>query len=210
VTIMAVYAASRRFGWVPEGSFFRDPTGSAGLGVYAYRTQGWNMTVVMARAQTEEESFRAFVTPHLAALRRFAAVLVRSPDVDDLLQDTLARAWIKHAQFDAARGAAVSWLMAIMADRARKRWRAATPSLQLVDHDRAVDEPDSAVLDLRRAVDSLPPRQRTAIVLYHYLDLSVADVAQYMGCSTGTVKSNLSEARASLGRRLGAPYVRLD
>jgi RNA polymerase sigma-70 factor (ECF subfamily) len=165
------------------------------------------MTGVMARPETEADRFRLFVTPHLAALRRFAAVLVRSADVDDLVQDTLTRAWVKHAQFDAERGAAVSWLMAIMADRARKRWRAAVPSLQLADRDRPVDEPDAAVIDLRRAVDSLPPRQRTAIVLYHYLDLSITEVAQYMTCSTGTVKSNLFDARASLAKRLGATRV---
>jgi RNA polymerase sigma factor (sigma-70 family) len=168
------------------------------------------MIGVMARADTEADRFRDFVSPHLAALRRFAAVLVRPPDVDDLVQETLTRAWVKQAQFDAERGAAVSWLMAIMADRARRRWRAAVPSLQLVDHDRPVNEPDSAVIDLRRAVDSLPPRQRTAIVLYHYLDLSVAEIAQYMTCSAGTVKSTLSDARASLGKRLGAPYVRFE
>jgi RNA polymerase sigma factor (sigma-70 family) len=166
------------------------------------------MIGVMARAEAETGRFREFVTPHLAALRRFAAVLVPTPDVDDLVQETLTRAWIKYAQFDPARGAAVSWLMAIMADRARKRWRAAAPSLQLVDRDQPVEGPGSAVIDLRRAVDSLPPRQRTAIVLYHYLDLSVAEIAQYMACSTGTVKSTLSDARASLGKRLGAPYAR--
>lgn len=165
------------------------------------------MTGVMARPETEAERFRDFVAPHVAALRRFAAVLVCSSDVDDLLQDALTRAWVKHAQFDSGRGAAVSWLMAIMADRARRRWRSAVPSLQLADRDRPVDEPDAAVVDLRRAVDSLPPRQRTAIVLYHYLDLSIIEVAQYMACSTGTVKSTLSDARASLGKRLGASYV---
>jgi RNA polymerase sigma-70 factor (ECF subfamily) len=162
----------------------------------------------MVRTDTEADRFRAFVTPHFAALRRFAAVLVRAPDVDDLVQDAVTQAWVKRAQFDPERGAAVSWLMAILADRARKRWRAAVPSLQLVDYDEPIEEQDSAVIDLRRAVDSLPVRQRTAVVLYHYLDLSVAETAQLMACSAGTVKSTLSDARESLRRRLGDAYVR--
>lgn len=172
------------------------------------------MLDVQERAVTDADRFRALASPHLTALRRFAAVLVRPPDVDDLVQDTLTRAWQKHAQFDPERGAAVSWLMAIMADRARRRWRAAHPSLELVEHDLAGDRPvagpDSAAIDLRRAVDALPPRQRTAIVLYHYLDLPVAEIAEYMGCSAGTVKSTLSDARASLGRRLGDTYARSE
>ncbi len=162
----------------------------------------------MVRADTEADRFRAFVTPHLPALRRFATVLVRAPDVDDLVQDAVTQAWVKRAQFDAARGAAVSWLMAIVADRARRRWRAAVPSLQLADYDQPVDEVDPATIDLRRAVDSLPARQRTAVVLYHYLDLSIAEAAQLMSCSAGTVKSTLSDARESLRRRLGDSYAR--
>ena len=184
------------------------PTAVPVAGVYRpSESPGWHMIEMVARVESETDRFRAFVTPHLAALRRFASVLVRPPDVDDLVQDTLTRAWVKRALFDPDRGAAVSWLMAIMADRARRRWRATTPSLTLTDHDVTVDEPDSSVIDLRRAVDALPTRQRTAVVLFHYLDLPIADVAEYMSCSTGTVKSTLSDARKALARRLGAPYA---
>ena len=166
------------------------------------------MIEMVTRVESEADSFRSFVTPHLAALRRFASVLVRPADVDDLVQDTLARAWVKHATFDPDRGAPVSWMMAIMADRARKQWRAATPLLGLAERDSPVAEPDTATIDLRRAVDALPTRQRTAIVLHHYLDLPIAETARYMKCSSGTVKSTLSDARKSLAKRLGEPYAR--
>jgi RNA polymerase sigma-70 factor (sigma-E family) len=59
-----------------------------------------------------------------------------------------------------------------------------------------------AVLD---AVRSLPARQREAVVLRYYADLSEADVARVLGCSAGTVKSQLSKARATLARLLEAP-----
>ena len=54
-----------------------------------------------------------------------------------------------------------------------------------------------------QAVDALPPRQREAVILRYYRDLSEADVAAALGCSIGTVKSQLSKARAFLGDRLG-------
>lgn len=68
-------------------------------------------------------------------------------------------------------------------------------------------DPDRAgeslvVLD---AVRALPPRQREAVVLRYYEDLADADVAALLGCSVGTVKSQLSKARATLARRLAEP-----
>jgi RNA polymerase sigma-70 factor (sigma-E family) len=48
------------------------------------------------------------------------------------------------------------------------------------------------------ALDRLPPRQRTAVVLRFYEDLSEKEAAAVMGCSTGTVKSSLSRGLAKL------------
>lgn len=58
----------------------------------------------------------------------------------------------------------------------------------------------SAVLE---AVRTLPPRQRAAVVLRYYSDLSEADMAAALGCAQGTVKSQLAKARATLAIRLG-------
>jgi RNA polymerase sigma factor (sigma-70 family) len=55
------------------------------------------------------------------------------------------------------------------------------------------------------AVRSLPARQRAAVVLRYYADLADAEVAQALGCSLGTVKSQLAKARARLARLLDAP-----
>ncbi|MGH9093415.1 MAG: SigE family RNA polymerase sigma factor [Acidimicrobiales bacterium] len=68
----------------------------------------------------------------------------------------------------------------------------------------AEGEPERAgeSLVVLQAVRALPRRQREAVVLRYYGDLSDADVAAVLGCSVGTVKSQLSKARASLARRL--------
>jgi len=49
-------------------------------------------------------------------------------------------------------------------------------------------------LTVREAIATLPPRQRQAVVLRYLADLPVRDVAQAMGCATGTVKAALHQA----------------
>lgn len=66
--------------------------------------------------------------------------------------------------------------------------------------DDTLDGVATAVLD---AVRSLPPRQREAVVLHYFADLSGPAVAHSMGCAEGTVKSQLAKARATLARALG-------
>lgn len=53
------------------------------------------------------------------------------------------------------------------------------------------------------AVQGLPERQRACVVLRYFDDLPEADIAGVLGCSVGTVKSQLSKARAKLERALG-------
>jgi RNA polymerase sigma-70 factor (sigma-E family) len=54
------------------------------------------------------------------------------------------------------------------------------------------------------AVQRLPPRQRLAVILRYYEDLPEAQIARLLGCSAGTVKSQLAKARVTLAAVLGA------
>jgi len=66
--------------------------------------------------------------------------------------------------------------------------------------------PDSShgdVVDVERAVASLPRRQREVVVLRYLLDLNTAETATTLRINEGTVKSELSRARAALTQRLG-------
>ena len=146
------------------------------------------------------EDFDSWVTPWLPDLWRFAVSLSSLDDADDLVQDSLARAWAKRATYDPARGSARSWLLAIVADRARRRWMRRPKPVELPPA--AVPEPDVRRLDLRRAIAALPERQRTTVFLHYYLDLPVSEVAAVLGCAEGTVKSALHDARRALARRL--------
>jgi RNA polymerase sigma factor (sigma-70 family) len=62
-----------------------------------------------------------------------------------------------------------------------------------------------ASTDLLRALGELPPRQRVALVLRYFEDLSEAQVATVMGCSVGTVKSTTSRALDRLREALEQP-----
>ena len=152
------------------------------------------------RSSVPTEDFDGWVTPWLPDIWRFAVSLSSLDDADDLVQDTLARAWAKRASYDPARGSARSWLLAIVADRARRRWIRRPKPVALAPT--AVPEPDGHRVDLRRAIAALPERQRTTVFLHYYLDLPVSEVAAVMGCSDGTVKSALHDARRALARRL--------
>nr|WP_281379791.1 RNA polymerase sigma factor [Flexivirga oryzae] len=142
------------------------------------------------------------------AMRRFAYTLVGPDQADDLVQDAAERAWRKQRLFDPGRGSAQAWLLAIVADQARQRWRRPQPAWQEL-HPEALVIPasDTATVDLLRAIDALPARQRAAVVLHYFVDLPLADVAELLGCAPGTVKSQLHDARGALEQALGDSYA---
>jgi RNA polymerase sigma factor (sigma-70 family) len=157
----------------------------------------------------DARAFAAWVEPHWLSMHRLAVRLCGASDGEDVLQEALAAAWRKRRQFDAGRGRPQAWLLAIVADQARKHWarfrfsRSAESDL--------VDDADEAarsesVVDMGRAVRMLSPRQRLAVSLYYYLDLPVSEVAEVMSCSEGTVKSTLADARDRLQQLLGQEY----
>jgi RNA polymerase sigma-70 factor (sigma-E family) len=81
---------------------------------------------------------------------------------------------------------------------------------QAVEPAGAVVSPEAGVVErdaIWTAVQALPPRQRAVVVLRYYEDLSEAEIAEAMGCSRGTVKSQASAAIAAL-RRTAPDLVR--
>ena len=88
-------------------------------------------------------------------------------------------------------------------DEQRRQWRSEQPTGDPLDGLR----PDPATasdqrLDLLRALATLPPRQRAAVVLCCCEDLPISEVARALDCSEGTVKSQTSRGMAALR---GAP-----
>jgi RNA polymerase sigma factor (sigma-70 family) len=152
-------------------------------------------------------AFAAWAAPAVLPMTRLARRLAPNADPDDIVQDALTRAWQKRDQFDVDRGTATTWLLAILADQARASRRTRNRWLRVVDdsaeipdvatHDRGVD------VDLERAIAELAERQQLAVHLHYFVGLSVDESAAVMGCSSGTVKSTLFDARSRLRTLLG-------
>ena len=153
-------------------------------------------------------AFARWVGPALVPMTRLARRLAPDADPEDVVQESLARAWIKWGGYDASRGTATTWLLAITADQARAARRSRVRRLRVVD-DRA-GLPDAPApqtppvdLDLERAIAQLAERQQLAVHLHYFVGLSVDETAAVMACSTGTVKSTLFDARSRLRTLLG-------
>jgi RNA polymerase sigma factor (sigma-70 family) len=151
-------------------------------------------TVTELHACTPEQ-FGAWVAPHVRAMCLLAERLTSDAERDDVVQEALVRAWTRRAQFDSARGTPSAWLMAITADQARRMRTRRRPLIGTLST-RA--RPTDDALDLETAIGRLSPRQRLAVDCYYFVGLSVAETAAVMGCSEGTVKSTLNDARLRL------------
>jgi RNA polymerase sigma factor (sigma-70 family) len=146
----------------------------------------------------DAEDFRAWVAPHLVAMGRLATRLSSPTDSDDVVQESLVRAWRKRSQYDETRGSAQSWLLAIVADRARRHRTRARSGHELIDLPTPSGRDVDRSLDLENAIGSLPKRQRLVVELHYLLGLDVRECAAVMTCSEGTVKSTLYDARIRL------------
>jgi RNA polymerase sigma-70 factor (ECF subfamily) len=158
-------------------------------------------------ATVDAAEFADWTRPALLPMTRLARRRAPNADPDDVVQDALARAWQKRAQYDAARGTPTTWLLAIVADQARASRRSRIRRLRVVDDAAELPDPPAADrqsdLDLERAIERLADRQQLAVHLHYFVGLGVDETAAVMGCSPGTVKSTLFDARTRLRRLLG-------
>jgi RNA polymerase sigma-70 factor (sigma-E family) len=158
--------------------------------------------------------FEEFVAGRGQALQRFGYVLTGDWALaEDLLQTALARAYQRWSRVQ--RDDPEAYVRKIMLNTRsswwRRRWRGELPAAQLPE----VAGPDSfAEVDsrqaLRLALAKLPPRQRAVVVLRYHQDLSEAQVAELLGISAGTVKSQAARALASLRSQAALALYRTE
>ncbi len=152
----------------------------------------------------------ALYDEHAVGFRKLAVVMLGDlAAAEDVVQDAfcgLYRRWHHLAEPEKAlayvRSAVFNGCRTHLRARTRASGRRVThPGTRLdpVEEDAlAADEHHRVMV----AVRGLPPRQREALVLRYYLDLSERDAAAAMGVSQGTVKSTTARALAALGRML--------
>lgn len=136
-------------------------------------------------------------------LRRYArALLGDRAAADDLVQDTLERAWLKLHLYQSGTNLR-AWLFTVMHNVHvnRLRSRRDEESLDESLHELVAAQPatDSLLIrDLDRAVLALPDEQREVLLLVVLEDMSYEQTAQTLGIPIGTVMSRLSRAREKL------------
>jgi RNA polymerase sigma-70 factor (ECF subfamily) len=164
-------------------------------------------------ADDQALAFDLLVTRHRRSVYHVCYRFVNHhEDAADLTQGTFVRAWRALASF---RGQArfSTWLHRIAVNVCLNKVAVRTPVAEPIDAEAIVDRrqplPGDELLaaeraaQVRAAVAALPPRQRAALVLRAYHELSHQEIADLVGTSVGAVKANVFHALANLRKRLG-------
>jgi RNA polymerase sigma-70 factor (ECF subfamily) len=152
---------------------------------------------------------REAIVEHLPSLRAFALSLCRDATLaDDLVQNTLLKAWSKFDQFVPGTNLR-AWMFTILRNGfysgQRKRSREVADSdgaltaqlAQKPDHDGHL-----ALAELAAALGRLPAEQREALILVGAMGFSVEEAAATCGCAPGTIKSRANRGRRALAADL--------
>jgi RNA polymerase sigma-70 factor (sigma-E family) len=158
----------------------------------------------------DEAAFRAFALSRRPVLRRTAFLLCGDwYQADDLVQTALVKlyvAWPRVRTSGPPDGYVHRILVRCFIDERRRPWRRESP-VDIADHDGPAPRPEDELVDLRSALAGLPRRQRATLLLRFWLDMSVAQTADALGCAEGTVKSQTARALTTLRAQLGDPAL---
>ena len=154
-----------------------------------------------------DAEFSEYAAARTPWLRKVAFLLCQDwHRADDLVQAGLTRLyvhWHRVSGVDNVDGYARAVLVNVfLAEQRTTWWKRVTLRRESPDTAVAAIDVDASV-DLRGALAALPPRQRAAIVLRYYCDLSVEQVAEALDCAPGTVKSQTSRGLETMRDALG-------
>ncbi|WP_329107244.1 SigE family RNA polymerase sigma factor [Micromonospora sp. NBC_01699] len=156
-----------------------------------------------------EREYVEFVTARLARMQRIAYLLCGDAHrADDLVQQTFTTLYVQWRRVRAVEypdAYVRTMLVRTFLSEKRLAWSSRVDLTDSVPERITPEGPgveDRAVL--RDALSRVPKRQRAVLVLRFLCDLPVDEVAELLGCSPGTVKSQTSHGLAALRRLLGA------
>ena len=152
---------------------------------------------------------RDALVEHLPAMRAFAISLTRNPaTADDMVQDTLIKAWTNIDKFKAGTNMR-AWLFTILRNTYYSSRRKAKREVADVDgiHTEALAEKPAhdgrlQMTDFRRAFQKLSDEQREALLLVGASGFSYDEAADMCGVAVGTIKSRIGRARQRLAELL--------
>lgn len=154
----------------------------------------------------EDRSLEGLYAQHIEWATGLAYLLTRDPHLaEDLAQEGFVRvaARLHHLRHPEAFRSYLRRTIANLANsHFRRVWTERRVSEDVVGEPGALDSPEPLDASIAAHVASLPPRQRAAVVLRYYEDLSEGDVADALGCSKRAVNALVSRAMETLRRRI--------
>ena len=156
-----------------------------------------------------DAEFHAFVAARRGAMLHTARLLAAGDPhlAEDLVQTALTKlyvSWAAYRRADNPQGYVRRTLVNALTDERRRVWRFGRPVAEVPEPSVPRGAAGDTDPELSRALLALPPRMRAAVVFRFVYELDVAQTAEALGCSEGTVKSQTSRAldklRASLQR----------
>jgi RNA polymerase sigma-70 factor (ECF subfamily) len=182
------------------------------------------------KVAAERQLFEVEARPHLDALYSMALRLTRSPvDAEDLVQDTLVRAYRFYDRFEAGTNFK-AWLLRIQMNSFVNRYRRSVRERLVFDGPMAVPVGEGVMSrasmrgltdpegdaqrrliarEINRAFEELSEEARAMVLLADVEELSYKEIADVVGCPIGTVMSRLHRARKQLQGSLQKHAVEL-
>lgn len=157
------------------------------------------------RTPSEKADFKRELTAVIPHLRAFARGLCGHPDMaDDLVQEAMLKAWAAQDRFEP--GTSIrAWTFVILrnaylTDMRRNRFRGEYDEnvAERILIAPADQEEPIHLSDMHRALLTLPPERREALLLVGAGGFSYEEAANICGCAVGTIKSRVGRARAAL------------
>ena len=161
------------------------------------------------RTPAEKAEFKHELTEVVPHLRAFARGLCGRPDMaDDLVQETMLKAWAAQHRFQPGTSMR-AWTFVILrnaylTDMRRNRFRGEYDegvAERILTAPAGQEEPIH-LSDMHRALLTLPPERREALLLVGAGGFSYEEAASICGCAVGTIKSRVGRARAALNSML--------
>jgi RNA polymerase sigma-70 factor, ECF subfamily len=177
------------------------------------KTRAAELSEVRAIASGDEGAFARLIDRESPRLLRFAqGVLGSLEEAEDVVQETLTSLWQNAASWrpEARIG---TWLHRVCYNRAVDRLRRRRPLAALSDLDEIVDASplaeaslvhEETIRSVRDALERLPHRQRSAVLLFHFQDLTQSQAAEVLGVSESAFESLLARGRRQMRAWLSA------
>ena len=156
-------------------------------------------------ARLDDAEIRGFLARDYPRVVNAVALASGSyPAAEDAVQEALVRAWIRSERGEQLESLP-AWVASVALNQTRSTWRRAMAERRArrrIPGSPAVLGSSDDHMDVARALEALPRRQREVAVLRYLLEMSTAEVAAALGIGEGTVKSTLARARTHLASTL--------